>query len=159
MMYALRDVAAQRNVRVRFMCVPDEESDEVDDRSTDALVRAGLGGDFAITGEPTDLHIGVQAKGVLAFRIVVGGRAAHGSTPWLGARCSTSSRHTRTARPGAWNPATTGSPMAPRARPFRSRWRSKGAIISVRKRGERPNPVRLLKSCATSRVMSVRAVK
>ena len=84
MMCALRDVAAQRDVRVRFMCVPDEESDEVDDRSTDALVREGLGGDFAITGEPTDLHIGVQAKGVLAFRIVVGGRAAHGSTPWLG---------------------------------------------------------------------------
>jgi succinyl-diaminopimelate desuccinylase len=84
MMCALRDVAEQRDVRVRFMCVPDEESDEVDDRSTDALVREGLGGDFAITGEPTDLHIGVQAKGVLAFRMTVEGRAAHGSTPWLG---------------------------------------------------------------------------
>ena len=41
-------------------------------------------GDFAITGEPTDLRIGVQAKGVLATRLVVGGRSAHGSTPWLG---------------------------------------------------------------------------
>jgi succinyl-diaminopimelate desuccinylase len=84
MMCALRDVAEQRDVRVRFMCVPDEESDDVDDRSTDALVSAGLGGDFAITGEPTDLHIGIQAKGVLAFRMTVEGRAAHGSTPWLG---------------------------------------------------------------------------
>ena len=45
---------------------------------------AGSGGDFAITGEPTDMHIGVEAKGVLAMRIVVHGRAAHSSTPWLG---------------------------------------------------------------------------
>ena len=45
---------------------------------------AGFSGDFAITGEPTDLHVGVQAKGVLAFRLHVHGRSAHGSTPWLG---------------------------------------------------------------------------
>ena len=30
------------------------------------------------------MHIGVQAKGVLVMRIVVHGRAAHSSTPWLG---------------------------------------------------------------------------
>jgi succinyl-diaminopimelate desuccinylase len=69
---------------VRFVCVPDEESEEVDDRSTDALVKGGYAADFAITGEPTDLHIGVQAKGVLAMRIEVTGKSAHGSTPWLG---------------------------------------------------------------------------
>jgi succinyl-diaminopimelate desuccinylase len=69
---------------VRFICVPDEESEETDDRSTDAIVKRGLGGDFAITGEPTDMHIGVEAKGVLVMRIVVHGRAAHSSTPWLG---------------------------------------------------------------------------
>ena len=45
--------------------------------------RATLG-DFAITGEPTDLHIGIQAKGVLALRIEVTGTSAHGSTPWVG---------------------------------------------------------------------------
>ena len=45
---------------------------------------AGYRGDFAITGEPTDLHIGIQAKGVLAVRVAVSGVAAHGSTPWLG---------------------------------------------------------------------------
>jgi succinyl-diaminopimelate desuccinylase len=84
MMCALRDAAEQSGVRVLFVCAPDEESDEMDDRSTDVLVREGLRADFAITGEPTDLHIGVQAKGVLAFRIRVDGRAAHGSTPWLG---------------------------------------------------------------------------
>ena len=53
-------------------------------RSTDALVSEGLRADFALTGEPTDLHIGVQAKGVLAVRLRVSGTAAHGSTPWLG---------------------------------------------------------------------------
>jgi succinyl-diaminopimelate desuccinylase len=84
MMCALRDAAEQRAVQVRFVCAPDEESDDMDDRATDALVRAGLRADFAITGEPTDLHIGVQAKGVVAFRLQVEGRAAHGSTPWLG---------------------------------------------------------------------------
>ena len=64
--------------------MPDEESEDVDARSIDELVEHGLRGDFAITGEPTDLHIGVQAKGVLAVRVAVSGTAAHGSTPWLG---------------------------------------------------------------------------
>ena len=84
MMCAVKDVAAQQDVRVRSSCVPDEESEEVDARSTDELVAGGFSGDFAITGEPTDLHIGVQAKGVLAVRLEVSGKAAHGSTPWLG---------------------------------------------------------------------------
>src|SRR5690348_7699528 len=84
MMLATVDAAQQSAVRVRFVCVPDEESDDVDDRSIEALIDGGLRGDFAITGEPTDLHIGVQAKGVLAVRIEVCGTAAHGSTPWLG---------------------------------------------------------------------------
>ena len=71
-------------VSVRLAIVGDEESEEGDDRGTDALVDRGLTGDFAITGEPTDLQVGVAAKGVLAVRIVVEGRSAHGSTPWLG---------------------------------------------------------------------------
>jgi succinyl-diaminopimelate desuccinylase len=84
MMCALKDCAAQDQIRVRFICVPDEEAEDVDARSTDELVASGMSADFAITGEPTDLHIGVQAKGVLAMRIEVAGRSAHGSTPWLG---------------------------------------------------------------------------
>ena len=84
MMCALKDVEGQRRIRVRLVCVPDEESEDLDIRSTDGVVARGLGGDFAITGEPTDLHIGVEAKGVLVMRIVVHGRAAHSSTPWLG---------------------------------------------------------------------------
>jgi succinyl-diaminopimelate desuccinylase len=78
---ALRD---QDQVRVRLGIVGDEESEEGDDRGCDRLVESGFTGDFAITGEPTDLHIGVEAKGVLALRLEVGGTAAHGATPWLG---------------------------------------------------------------------------
>jgi succinyl-diaminopimelate desuccinylase len=84
MMCALKDVERQTAVRVRLICVPDEESEEIDERSTDGAVSRGLGGNFAITGEPTNLHIGVEAKGVLAMIIEVRGRAAHSSTPWLG---------------------------------------------------------------------------
>jgi succinyl-diaminopimelate desuccinylase len=84
MMCAMRDLVDQDAVRVRFVCVPDEESEDIDTRSIDEVVRCGFPADFAITGEPTDLHVGVQAKGVLAFRLNVHGRSAHGSTPWLG---------------------------------------------------------------------------
>jgi succinyl-diaminopimelate desuccinylase len=84
MMCAVRDAVEQDGVRVIFLCVPDEEAEDVESRSTDVLVADGLRADFAITGEPTDLHIGVQAKGVLAVTVELSGRASHGSTPWLG---------------------------------------------------------------------------
>jgi succinyl-diaminopimelate desuccinylase len=84
MMLATHELAGQQQVRVHFVCVSDEESDDPMDRGSDYLVEHGYRGDFAITGEPTDMHIGVQAKGVLAMRIEVTGKSAHGSTPWLG---------------------------------------------------------------------------
>jgi succinyl-diaminopimelate desuccinylase len=84
MMVATREVAERSDVRVHFVCVSDEESDETELRASDWLVKHGYVGDFAITGEPTDMKIGVQAKGVLALRLVFAGRAAHGSTPWQG---------------------------------------------------------------------------
>ena len=74
---ALRD----GRVRVRIGVVGDEESEEEEDRGCDRLVAGGFIGDFAITGEPTDMHIGVEAKGVLALRLLVGGTTAHGATP------------------------------------------------------------------------------
>ena len=84
MMCAIRDLAAQDRVRVNFVCVSDEESDEQGKRGTDYVVEKGYTGDFAITGEPTDLRIGIQAKGVLAVRVEVRGRSAHGAMPWVG---------------------------------------------------------------------------
>ncbi|HMU25772.1 MAG TPA: M20/M25/M40 family metallo-hydrolase [Solirubrobacterales bacterium] len=89
-------------LRVVLGIVSDEESEEAENRGSNFLVREpdaagpdrnggtaatggmGLSGDFAITGEPTDMHVGVAAKGVLGLRLTVAGRAAHGSTPWLG---------------------------------------------------------------------------
>ena len=84
MMLALNDLKDQKQIRVRLAIVPDEEAEDQDYRATDLLVDQGLGGSFAITGEPTDMHVGVAAKGVLAVRLQVNGRAAHGSTPWEG---------------------------------------------------------------------------
>lgn len=85
MMVATCRLAHQRGVRVRLVCVCDEESnDQQGARATEHAIARGCTGDFAITGEPTDLRIGIQAKGVLALRIEVRGRSAHGSTPWLG---------------------------------------------------------------------------
>jgi succinyl-diaminopimelate desuccinylase len=84
MMLVLHDAREQDKVRLRLGIVSDEESEEEDERGSDALVADGFIGDFAITGEPTNLQVGVQAKGVLALRLGVSGRAAHGSTPWLG---------------------------------------------------------------------------
>ena len=84
LLLALADLREQDQVRVRLGIVPDEESEEETDRGGDRLVEAGFLGDFAITGEPTDMQVGVAAKGVLAMRIQVLGHAAHGATPWLG---------------------------------------------------------------------------
>ncbi|MBA2581567.1 MAG: M20/M25/M40 family metallo-hydrolase [Thermoleophilaceae bacterium] len=84
MMCATRDLADQSAVRLHFLCVPDEEGEDDSTKSTDRLVAEGYTGDFAITGEPTDLRIGVQAKGVLAMNLEVCGTAAHGARPWLG---------------------------------------------------------------------------
>jgi succinyl-diaminopimelate desuccinylase len=84
MMCAVRELKDQQDVRLVFVVVPDEESEEESERATDYLISKGYTGDFAVTGEPTDLHIGVQAKGVLAMRLEISGTSAHGATPWLG---------------------------------------------------------------------------
>ncbi len=84
MMGAVHELKDQKEVRVILVVVPDEESEDDVERATAFLVRRGYVGDFAITGEPTDLHIGIQAKGVLAMRLEVSGKAAHGARPWLG---------------------------------------------------------------------------
>src|SRR5918997_7097353 len=42
MLCALHDVAAQDRVRVRFLCAPDEESENLDTRATDELVARGF---------------------------------------------------------------------------------------------------------------------
>jgi succinyl-diaminopimelate desuccinylase len=90
MLAAMTDLAAAparlAGARVKLLIAPDEESDaaSIGSKATARLADAGHLGEFAICGEPTDLQIGVQAKGALVVRFEVRGRAAHGSTPWLG---------------------------------------------------------------------------
>ena len=66
------------------MVVPDEERSEPGENCTQMMVRDGLRADFVVCGEPTDMLVGIQAKGVLMMRVDVPGTAAHGATPWLG---------------------------------------------------------------------------
>jgi succinyl-diaminopimelate desuccinylase len=84
LLLVIADLQDTGDVRVRLGIVPDEESEEDVERGCDLLIDAGFRGDFAITGEPTDMLVGVAAKGVFAMRIRVDGLAAHGATPWLG---------------------------------------------------------------------------
>jgi succinyl-diaminopimelate desuccinylase len=85
MLVVFASMRDQDRVRVRLGIVADEESEDWERaRGSDHLVDSGFIGDFALTGEPTNLHIGVEAKGVLAVRLEVRGRAAHGAMPWEG---------------------------------------------------------------------------
>lgn len=85
MMLAVADLApALRGARLELVVVPDEERAEPGANCTEMLVRDGFRADFVVCGEPTDLQVGVQAKGVLMLRADVPGTSAHGSTPWLG---------------------------------------------------------------------------
>jgi len=86
MMLALADLSRGGHVtpRVDLVVVPDEERAEPGANCTEMLVDDGLRADFVVCGEPTELQVGVQAKGVLMLRADVPGRAAHGATPWLG---------------------------------------------------------------------------
>jgi succinyl-diaminopimelate desuccinylase len=85
MMLAVADLAGDVDgVEVELVVVPDEERSEPGENCTEMLVRDGLRADFVVCGEPTDMHVGVQAKGVLMVRVDVPGTAAHGATPWLG---------------------------------------------------------------------------
>ncbi|WP_238590720.1 M20 family metallopeptidase [Paenibacillus beijingensis] len=82
MVLMVKLAASSLNCRVVLVLVPDEESGG--ERGTAHLVKQGIIGDIAICGEPTNLNIAVQAKGILQLLVEVPGVAAHGSRPWLG---------------------------------------------------------------------------
>lgn len=85
MMYAVQDLKeAGCDCTVELLVVPDEEHEYGGPNGAEILIGNGHSGDFLITGEPTDFHVGTQAKGVLDMRITLRGKSAHGSQPWLG---------------------------------------------------------------------------
>jgi succinyl-diaminopimelate desuccinylase len=92
MMIATVEMPEHADVQAILVVVPDEERTDLvrsgdlsPENSTHTLVARGLlEADIAILGEPTDLHVGIEAKGVLMLRVQLSGRGAHGSTPWEG---------------------------------------------------------------------------
>lgn len=67
---------------VQLQLVTDEETGGTN--CSNYLVQKGFTGDFVICGEPTQLGIGVQAKGILQIYLEFSGKSAHGSRPWQG---------------------------------------------------------------------------
>jgi succinyl-diaminopimelate desuccinylase len=85
MMYAIEDLnVIGCDCTVELVIVPDEEREYDGPKGAEVLISHGHVGDFLITGEPTDFHVGTQAKGVLDLRIMLHGKSAHGARPWLG---------------------------------------------------------------------------
>lgn len=69
---------------VELVVVPDEERADPSINCTEVLAKDGMRADLVICGEPTDLCVGVQSKGLLLLQATMRGVAAHGSTPWAG---------------------------------------------------------------------------
>lgn len=68
--------------KVELQLVTDEETGG--NNCSKYLAEKGFRGDFVICGEPTQIGIGVQAKGVLQIDMEFFGKSAHGSRPWQG---------------------------------------------------------------------------
>lgn len=68
--------------RVMLQLVTDEETGG--ENCSKFLAENNYLGDFIICGEPTQLNIGVQAKGILQLDLEFYGVSAHGSRPWQG---------------------------------------------------------------------------
>jgi succinyl-diaminopimelate desuccinylase len=80
-MAELRDT--QLPIKIQLQIVSDEETGGANCSGFLANQEA-YRGDFVICAEPTQLGIGLQAKGILQLDIEIRGRAAHGSRPWEG---------------------------------------------------------------------------
>lgn len=68
--------------KVELQLVTDEETGGFN--CSEYLANNGFTADFVICGEPTQLGIGIQAKGIFQAYLEFTGKSAHGSRPWLG---------------------------------------------------------------------------
>lgn len=68
--------------KVELQLVTDEETGGYN--CSKYLADANPYRDFVICGEPTNLGIGIQCKGMLQIDIIIYGKSAHGSRPWEG---------------------------------------------------------------------------
>ncbi|MCR6097704.1 M20/M25/M40 family metallo-hydrolase [Salipaludibacillus agaradhaerens] len=76
----LKDQSLSTSIMLQI--VPDEETGGVN--GTKYLTEQGYLGDFIICGEPTNMGIAIQSKGVLQLDFTIRGKPAHGSRPWEG---------------------------------------------------------------------------
>ncbi|MFC4402267.1 M20 family metallopeptidase [Gracilibacillus xinjiangensis] len=72
----------QLQTKVMLQLVPDEEKGGR--YGSKFLADQGYRGEFMICGEPTNLGIAVQSKGVLQLDFKIHGKPSHGSRPWDG---------------------------------------------------------------------------
>lgn len=79
--YELSKESKSLTKKIQLHIVTDEETDG---KTTKFLVDQGYTGDFVICGEPTHLQIGLQAKGIIQFDVILKGKPSHGSRPWEG---------------------------------------------------------------------------
>src|SRR5699024_128527 len=83
LMQAMTDLQKESlQTKVQLQLVTDEEIGGANCAAY--LTDQGYLGDFAICPEPTQLGIGIQAKGVLQMDIHLTGKSAHSSRPWEG---------------------------------------------------------------------------
>lgn len=83
MMAAMVELNKQElSSKIQLQIVSDEEAGGVD--CSGYLAEQGYRGDFVICSEPTQLGVGLQAKGILRIDIEIEGKAAHASRPWEG---------------------------------------------------------------------------
>jgi succinyl-diaminopimelate desuccinylase len=76
----LKDQALSKKIQLQI--VSDEETGG--HNCSAYLAQNGFTGNFVICSEPTQLGIGLQAKGILRLDIIIRGASAHSSRPWEG---------------------------------------------------------------------------
>ncbi len=73
----------EKGKNVGLMLVTDEEIGG--HRGTKFLIeKNAVKPEFVIVGEPTNMEIGIESKGIITLEIISSGKTAHGSRPWLG---------------------------------------------------------------------------
>ena len=74
---ALSDAKPLRGRLVLHFAIGEESAEP----GTMSLLEAGFGGDVGITGEPTELQVGIATRGLVHIRVKLIGRSGHASRP------------------------------------------------------------------------------
>lgn len=78
---ALRALAALGGPKQGALVLHFAVGEERAEPGTRSLIDAGFSGDVGIVTEPTSLRVATAARGMAAFRVVIHGQGAHGSSP------------------------------------------------------------------------------